>query len=66
MSNSKLTINVDKAVDLPSSLKYVPIVITDSKGKYLRSLDFNSSYKSYIRWHCKRGSSSRDAAQWIS
>lgn len=66
MSNSKLIKYIDKAVDLPCCLKYVPFVITDSKGKYLQNLSFNASYKNSINWRCKSGASSRDTADWLS
>lgn len=65
MSRSKLLKCLDKPVSLPSNLSTVPVIITDSKGKYLHKLKVNPTYVNKLHWHIKSGRRSQDAKEYI-
>ena len=70
MSNSKLRKHSSKAARSEEPKKYslqrTPALLSDSKGKYLKSVvNIQSSLEKEILWFCKSGASSTDTYHWL-
>lgn len=64
MSNSKLRKSLKKIQVQDCSLKCKPVLISDSKGRYLKSVTGNSTV-SKIEWFCRSGATSVDTYSWL-
>lgn len=68
MSNSKLLKSIEllSSSSKPDSLTWKPVVLADSKGKYIESsVQRSSKPENLILWVCKAGWKSSDVAKWI-
>jgi hypothetical protein len=68
MSNSKLRKHVEKISFLghPSTLQWKPIILTDSKAKYLKSINEHSFPESQIKWQYKGGMKTKQQLDWLT
>lgn len=63
MSFKKLQRNIDKRAELEGPLIWKPVIISDSKGRYLK--DCGSS-ENQVLWCYKSGSTTLDRFTWLS
>lgn len=65
MSERRLRKNTLSNVDQSAPLYYKPVVISDSKGRYLKlCVNRDSPLENCVEWYYKSGSTSSDVVQW--
>lgn len=66
MSERRLNKNTLADVDPNISLCYKPVIISDSKGRYLKlCVDKNSPLEENVQWYYQSGSNSSNVLQWV-
>ena len=66
MSLSKLDKHYSRYEEPTINISFTPVIVSDSKGKYLKShIDKKSSFQSCINWYSKGGATSSIALQWL-
>lgn len=69
MTHSGLLKNIEKGIadDVPDTLVWTPVLLSDSKGRYLKcATSGKSGLQAKIKWACKSGASTSDRFEWLS